>query len=135
MAQFTTYQNRIIVSFPETQYPMSAEITITPMVKAIVSNFSGQLTNTVWPSQGYITLDLTYPPLTADEATAFLNFFESCEGQQACFQLPSLLTAILPPGYGNSGYFQLASNMNQFSVNVGAIYGTHFVIREVLANA
>ena len=109
MAQWNVFQNRMIVPFPSVQAPMAAEITITPMVQAVTAGYSGQLTATVWPSRGFVDIDLTFPPMAQTDAVQFVSFFAACEGQQACFTLPSPISVIIPPGYGTSGYWQLSS--------------------------
>jgi hypothetical protein len=114
---------------------MAAEITITPMVQAVTSGYSGQLTITCWPSKGYVELDLTFPPMIESDAVQFVDFFAACEGQQACFTLPSPISAVMVPGYGETGYYQLSDNTSKYSVNVGLLYGTSFRIREILSNA
>jgi hypothetical protein len=73
--------------------------------------------------------------MVESDALQFVDFFAACEGQQACFQLPSPISNIIPSGYGTTGYYQLAANTNKYSVNVGIIYGLSFKIREVLATS
>jgi hypothetical protein len=135
MAEWAVFQGRMIVPFPVTQLPMAAEITVNPMVQSVTSGYSGQLSLTCWPSKGYITLDLTFPPMVETDAVQFVDFFAACEGQQAVFNLPSPIAAVIPAGTGTSGYYQLTSNLNKYSVNVGFIYGVNFSIREVLSSA
>ena len=135
MAQWNVFQGRMIIPFPTVWAPMAAEITITPMVAAATSNYSGQMTLTCWPSRGYVEMSLTFPPMIETDAQQFVEFFAACEGQQACFTLPSPIAAVIPPGTGTSGYWQLAENVNKYSYNVGMIFGTSFNIREVLASA
>jgi hypothetical protein len=134
MAQWPVFNGRLIVPFPSVKAPMACEITITPMVASITSQYSGQLTVTAWPSKGFITLDLTYPPLTQPDALSFVEFFASCDGQSAVFTLPSPIANIIPTGTGITGYYQLSQNVNKYSINIGMIYGTNFSIREVLSS-
>lgn len=114
---------------------MAADIEITPMVQGATSNYSGQMTLTCWPSKGYVEMSLTFPPMVKADALQFVDFFANCEGEQACFTLPSPIANVIPPGFGTSGYWQLSSNQNKYSYNVGLIFGCAFKIREVLSSA
>lgn len=127
----TTYGGWTVVTMPTTPSFKNVEFTTNQIVGTVVSPFTGQEQLLDWNS-GWMEASLDLPPLTQDQATAWIAFLVACKGPLCVFQLPPLLAALVPSGVAPAGYWRLKDNANKWSIQPLPLYGLHFNIREAL---
>jgi hypothetical protein len=130
----STYNGWTIVTMPTAPSVKLVEFTTNQIVSTFESPFTGQQQIQDW-NAGFMEASLQLPPLTPAQSSSWLTFLVSCKGAACVFQLPSLLTALYPPGVGlvPGGYWRLKNNANKWSVSeAGLLYGLSFDIREAI---
>jgi len=127
----STYLGFTVVEMPAAPSFKNVEFTQHQIVGSVVSPFTGQEQFLDWNS-AYAEASLDLPPLTQDQAAAWLTFLVACKGPLCVFQLPPLVAALVPAGVAPGGYWRLKNNANKWSIQPLPLYGMHLDIAEAL---
>jgi hypothetical protein len=117
---------------PSTPAPKSVEFSAVSIVAISNNPFSGQQQIHDW-NASYLEAQVTLPPMTGTDATAWTTFLLACKGPACVFQISnSTFAGLVPAATVPGGYWRLKTNVNKWSVNDALLYGLQFEMREAI---
>jgi len=128
MAQYLGWD---IIDIPtDPPAPQSIEFSVFDVVALSRSPFTGQQQVQDWNAT-FMEANVSLPPLTADQAEAWISFLRDLKGVANVFQFGADFAAAYPSSIGDR-YWRLKSNQRKWSVGEARVFGIQFEVMEAL---